>query len=650
MSIGTGGHDRVRRAGLIGALGALALALTIASSSQAATGIWERSWGKDVLGGGVFEVCTVAASCQGGSTGILGGEMNTPQGVATDASGNVYVADGPNHRIQRFDSAGNFERAWGRDVVSAGPGEAGTGFEICVDADGDTCKQGLSGFLGGEMNNPAALAIDASGNVYVADQSNVRIQKFDSAGNFERAWGKDVLGGGVFEVCAVAASCQSGSPGSLGGEMFFPQGVTTGASGNVYVSDAGYHRIQKFDPAGGFERAWGRDVVGAGPGNSGTGGFEICVDADGDTCKAGASGAFGGEMSGPTGLATDASEDVFVADQTNNRIQRFDSAGNFERAWGKDVVSAGPGEAGTGYEICVDADGDTCQIGTPGVLGGEMVSPRGVATEGSGDVYVAEPIRHRIQKFDPDGNWERAWGKDVLGGGVFEVCTVAASCQSGSPGSLGGEMNTPQGVASDASGNAYVPDSLNHRIQKFPADADLDGLPDATDNCPTVANANQANLDGDALGDACDPDDDNDGVADGTDNCPTVSNATQEDNDRDGLGNACDSTPLPTNDFKIDRLKRKTSKGIALLFVTVPGPGEIALQGKGIRQIGAAGLATAARFVEAGRVKLVIRAKGKQAKTLRKTGKVKLKAKITYAPTGGEAATQSRKLKLKLKR
>ena len=76
----------------------------------------------------------------------------------------------------------------------------------------------------------------------------------------------------------------------------------------------------------------------------------------------------------------------------------------------------------------------------------------------------------------------------------------------------------------------------------------------ATDNCPFVANTNQANNDGDSMGDACDPDDDNDGVADTSDNCPLVANADQADGDGDGIGNACDPNPNdgPTGDLDGD--------------------------------------------------------------------------------------------------
>jgi hypothetical protein len=84
---------------------------------------------------------------------------------------------------------------------------------------------------------------------------------------------------------------------------------------------------------------------------------------------------------------------------------------------------------------------------------------------------------------------------------------------------------------------------------KIVLDTDGDGVPDATDNCDTVANPDQIDTDGDTLGNACDADDDGDGVIDGADNCPTTVNPTQTDTDGDGIGNACDSTPVgPDND------------------------------------------------------------------------------------------------------
>src|SRR6266542_921870 len=320
------------RTGVLALLACGALYFAVTGSAQAASGTWDRAWGKDVVatGGVDFEICTVAADCKAGSVGGLGGELNGPAGAGTDAAGNVYVADTFNHRIEKFDSSGSFLRAWGKDVVSAGPGNTGTGVEICVAANGDTCQAGTGGGLGGELNGPNGVATDAAGNVYVADLTSQRIDKFDSSGN--------------------------------------------------------------------FLRAWGRDVVSAGPGDTGTG-SEICVAANGDTCKAGPAAGLGGEFNGPSGVATDAAGNVYVADASNNRIQKFDSSSSFLRAWGKDVASAGPGDTGTGFEVCVAANGDTCKAGTTGGLGGEFNNPAGLATDASGNVYVADFASNRIQKF-----------------------------------------------------------------------------------------------------------------------------------------------------------------------------------------------------------------------------------------------------------
>ena len=82
--------------------------------------------------------------------------------------------------------------------------------------------------------------------------------------------------------------------------------------------------------------------------------------------------------------------------------------------------------------------------------------------------------------------------------------------------------------------------SANHARKH--CDGDNDGIPDSSDNCPTVFNPDQKDTDGDHVGDACDSDDDNDGVPDSSDNCPLVSNANQADKDGDGIGDACDST------------------------------------------------------------------------------------------------------------
>ncbi|MFC2019121.1 6-bladed beta-propeller [Chloroflexota bacterium] len=252
-----------------------------------------------------------------------------------------------------------------------------TGNVYVADSSNDRCQKfnnsgtflaewGFSGAGDGEFTFPVGIAVDASGNVYVADQNNHRIQKFDDSGNFLLKWG---------------------SSGAGDGEFTFPAGIAVDASDNVYVADKGNHRIQKFDNSGTFLAEWG------------------------------SSGAGDGEFNYPCGVTVDNSGNVYVADTSNQRIQKFDSSATFLTKWG-----------------------------SPGSGDGEFKYPFGVTVDATGNVYVAEQDNNRCQKFESDGTFLAKWG---------------------SLGSGDGEFNYPSGVAVDSSGKVYVADTDNARIQVF---------------------------------------------------------------------------------------------------------------------------------------------------------------------------------------
>jgi len=107
-----------------------------------------------------------------GSAGDGAGQFNSPFGIAVDSMKNIYVADSRNHRIQVFDSAGNFlfMFGWG---VDDGTSE----FQICTSAD-TPCQAGINGNGVGQFDFPVGIAVDSMKNIYVAELSNHRIQVF----------------------------------------------------------------------------------------------------------------------------------------------------------------------------------------------------------------------------------------------------------------------------------------------------------------------------------------------------------------------------------------------------------------------------------------------------------------------------------------
>jgi len=242
------------------------------------------------------------------------GQFDGPTDIAIDAAGNIYVVDSGNHRIQKFDSTGKFLGKWG----ARGSGD-------------------------GQFEFPIGIALDSSGKfAYVTDKGNHRIQKFDVSSSpvrFITKWGSE---------CNLTATPPTGrclDPDGAGplqvgdGQFFEPQAVVVDGAGNVYVSDTGNHRIQKFDPSGKFLLKWGRN------------------------------GSAAGQFDVPRGLAFTKAGILLVVDQNNNRVQEFSADGAFIRQWG---------EQGTGE--------------------GEFNAPQDIAVDSAGNIYIVELLNNRVQK------------------------------------------------------------------------------------------------------------------------------------------------------------------------------------------------------------------------------------------------------------
>jgi sugar lactone lactonase YvrE len=275
-----------------------------------------------------------------GSAGTEAGKLQQPQGVAVDGSGNVWVVDRGNSRVQKFDQSGKFLLQFG----------------------------GL-GSTDGKFNDPRGIAVSSNGTVWVSDLGNKRVQGFNSKGEFLR---------------------------KITHEFVLPYGLATTPGGELWVSDPGTNRLYKFNEAGTFlAKAYGS-----------------AANPTGET-----------NLSSPIGLATDSFGNVWVADTLNNRIQAFSPSGKFR-----------------------------FQFGSGGSGAGQFDHPLYLDFASSGNLLVAEELNDRVQVFQPNGTYLRQFGSSGTGSGQFSEA---------------------RGIAITADNVAFVADAATHRIVRW-SHADLD--------------------------------------------------------------------------------------------------------------------------------------------------------------------------------
>ena len=311
-----------------------------------------------------------------------------PRAVVADAAGNVYIADEGNHRVRRVDAAG---------TISTFAGSRQRGFG----GDGEPANEAL-------LNYPSDVAVDASGNVYIADPWNHRVRRVDA--------------GGV--ISTFAGSGEPGfSAGGFGGDggpadkahLKLPSSVAVDAIGNVYIADEGNHRVRRVDAAGTISTF-------AGTGERGFGG-------DGGTANEAL-------LSHPSGLAVDATGNVYVSDPGNDRVRRVNAAGTIS-------TFAGTGERGFG------GDGGRA---TEALLN----QPRGVAVDATGNVYVADTGNDRVRRVNSAS-------------GVIATFSGRGGLGDGGPADKA-RLDLPGSIAIDhASGDVYIADDGNHRIRRIDA-------------------------------------------------------------------------------------------------------------------------------------------------------------------------------------
>jgi sugar lactone lactonase YvrE len=349
-------------------------------------------------------ISTVAGSgspyAPGGFSGDGGqatsAQLNGPSGVAVDAAGNLFFADGDNQRIRKVTPAG---------IIST---VAGNGITDFYGASGFSGDGGLA--TAAQLNYPRGVAVDAAGNLFIADTGNNRIREVTPAGFIGTVAGNGTSGFSGDDGPATAA------------QLYGPYGVAVDAAGNLFIADTLNVRIRKVTPAGVISTVAGNGSSGF----SGDGGPATAAQLAGPDQRGYAS----------SGVAVDAAGNLFIADTYNNRIRKVTAAG---------IISTVAGNGSAGFS----GDGGPA---TAAQLGG----PSGVAVDAAGNLFIADTYYNLVRNVTPAGI----------------ISTVAGSGSPESPGfsgdggpAIAAQLYGPSGVTVDASGNLFIADTYNVRIR-----------------------------------------------------------------------------------------------------------------------------------------------------------------------------------------
>lgn len=441
---------------------------------------------------------TYAGGGVGDGGAATGAMLSVPEGVAVDTSGNLYIADRNNSRVRKVSPGGVITTVAGNGIYGySGDGGAATSATI---------------------NSPKSVAIDALGNLYITDSGNSRIRRVSAAGIITTVAGNGTAGysgdGGAatnaainnpfgivvdlagnlyfadaFNNCIrkvatngiITTLAGNGSPGYAGDGgaatsalLWRPAGIAFDASsGNLYVADGSNSRIRKVTVSGIITTVAGNGTDGySGDGGAATsaelaGPFDVAVDTSGNlfiadtgnnlirkvstsgiiTTVAGLGYGYGGfsgdggaatsaRLNYPTSIVIDGSGNLYLADVFNNRIRQVAANGIINTVAGTSVGRYGySSNSGNATSAVLDL-------------------PAGVATDITGNVYIADTVDNVVRKVSVNGIITT-----IAGNGLQGYSDDGGSATTGS-------LNQPVGVVLDAPGDLYIADSLNNRIRK----------------------------------------------------------------------------------------------------------------------------------------------------------------------------------------
>lgn len=358
--------------------------------------------------------------------------------VLAAPDGSIYVADTNNHRVRQVDTGGSISTAAGNNYFRYS---------------GDLAPATSAG-----LNLPQAVAVDAAGNVLVADTENRRIRKIAPGGVMTTVAGSGVEGYSGDGGPAVQASIDE------------IRGLAVDPAGNLLLADAWAHVIRSVAPDGTIKTVAGLNHFGG-------------ADASGDGGPATLA-----YLQGPEGVAADTSGNIFIADKLNWRVRKVAPSGVISTFAGggsqsadgvpatsallrqpAGVLAAPDGSVFIADDLAqkirkVDSTGTITTVAGTGVIGfsgdgggavnAKLNSPRSPALGADGSLYFADEGSNRIRRIAPGGVIQT-----VAGNGTFNYSGDGGAATEAS-------LASPSGIAVDSAGNLYIADWLNNRIRK----------------------------------------------------------------------------------------------------------------------------------------------------------------------------------------
>jgi sugar lactone lactonase YvrE len=367
---------------------------------------------------------TVAGNGSRGFSGDNGpatsAQLSYPVGVAVDANGNLFIADRYNNRIRMVNSSGVITTLIGAPISDPRSVSVDNSGNVFVSDSGNnrvrmispggaltTVAGGAAGFSGdggpataARLALPIQVAADGIGNIFIADRGNYRVRR--------------VTANGIIDT--VAGTSDDGRPASQA-QLNFPNVIAVDGSGNLFIADTDSQRIRMISRDGIISTIAGNGSWGF----SGDGGAAISA-----------------QLNYPASIAVDAAGNLFITDTNNHRIRKISPNGII-------TTVVGNGRQGSG------GDGGPASRAA-------MNYPRGIAVDGTGNLYIADTDNQRIRKVDSSGI----------------ITTLAGNGTSGFSGDGGpatdAQLAFPVGLTIDGAGNLFIADSVNNRIRKVTPD------------------------------------------------------------------------------------------------------------------------------------------------------------------------------------